>query len=117
VQEEIIEQSVLAGEWVAQDSEDDSILIFDFNSVGTLTAISKRTPEGETITGEINDTVTTINGKEVIVTVTVANVISTYNATLNPDEDTMDGRISTRIDFRSVDIVIPAGDLVLQKVE
>jgi hypothetical protein len=108
-------EAVLAGNWETEQ-DDGSVVTFSFNQNGILTQITRVTPENVTISANVPSSSSNVSDSNVAVVVTIGNVTSTYNATLDAEQNTLDGNLTTMIEFENVDITIPSGDLTLEKV-
>ncbi len=108
-------EAVLAGTWLVEVEEypDLETLLITFDETGTVTEVEYKLGDNATITVTDPVGVATVDGQDVIVSVTFNANGLTFNGTLNDDDTEMTGSLTTQISVGSLVVTINNGPATL----
>jgi len=110
------DEAVLAGDWTGTAS-DGRVFTLTFDDVGVLVEIETTGDGGATITVNVPDATSTVNGDNVRVEVPVDNATAVYTGTLSDNQNRIDGDLSREVSVTdNVTVTIPQGPLDLIRV-
>lgn len=114
-------EAVLEGTWsvTPDDPGDGEGFTYEatFNSDGDLVEITGTGPDGATASLSIDDATTTVDGSAVSISIPRLAGTTLFDGTLSADENTIDGSITDEISLGDLEIVLPGGDLTLERLE
>jgi Cys-rich repeat protein len=109
--------AVLEGDWTTE-TEDGGVAFVRFDALGVVIGVFAVTAEGATVTVDIDDATTTLDGSAVILRIPTDAGEAVFEGTLSADQNTLTGTVTRSIVIDDdVLITIPAGDITLVRVE
>ncbi len=113
-------QAALEGTWAITLSEPGDWTGWDleatFNSAGRLTELSGVDATGITITQQISNSTTTLDGDGLTVEIPQLGVTTVFAGTISEDGNTVTGALADEIAFGSFGASLPRGDLTLERI-
>ncbi len=88
-----------------------------FDQDGQLTQLSADGPAGQTATLDTAGSETTVSGDDVTITIPRLTGESVFEGTLSEDQNTMTGSLTQEIDLGNLEILLPGGDVTLERIE
>jgi hypothetical protein len=109
--------AVLEGDWVT-DTEEGGVAFVRFDELGVVVRIFAVTEEGATISIEVSDGSTTLEGSDVNIIIPTNEGEVRFEGTLSADQNTLEGEITREIVIGdTIVITIPQGDVTLTRAE
>ena len=113
-------EAVLEGTWTVTPADPGDFDGFTyearFDANGNLVELTGASPDGGSANLAIDDATTDVNGDAVTVTIPRLTGASVFEGTLNAAQDTIVGSITQEIDLGDLDIILPSGELTLERV-
>ena len=109
--------AVLEGDWVT-DTEEGGVAFVRFDGNGAVVQVFAVTEEGATISLDVDDGTTTLEGSSVTIVIPLDSGEVTFEGTLSQDQDTLTGTLTQEIVIGdAVVITIPQGEVTLVRAE
>ncbi len=115
-------EAVLEGTWAIMPADPGDFEGFTFearfDSDGNLVEINGTRPEdGATASLDIESATTTVDGSAVTISIPRPTKTTVFEGTLSADQNTITGSITDEIDLGDLEVILPGGELTLERVE
>jgi hypothetical protein len=87
-----------------------------FSASGQLSQLTATTADGATATLDTDGASTAIGGNQVTISIPRPTGTSVFEGTLSEDQNTITGSLTQQIDFDDLDIVLPGGNIIMERV-
>lgn len=114
------DEAFLEGTWTVtpEDPGDFENVEYEatFNQDGQLVKLKATRDDGATATLDASDSVTTLEGDQLTISVPVAGGTSVFEGTVSEDQNTITGELTREVDLGDLEIVVPGGTLTFERV-